>query len=154
MNNYLAATPAKKSKGTLAKGFKAPVQSVSHPVREKSPKPSTSGTSKSGGSIDLNTPPQLEDVDDDEFDDNDDEKCCICNKFQPSELENCQSFVFVKWAKCDLCDHWKHLIYCSDVGVVRRDVFKCPHCTHTTVSLNVYVICWSLNIYVMSETYY
>ena len=140
VKEYLAAIPAKKSEATSAKGFKPPEKSKSAPASgfrtpskssvRVSPKPSTSGISKSGGPIDLNTPPQMED-DDDEYDDSDDEKCCACNRFQPSELENCHSVVFVKWAKCDFCDHWTHLTYCSTVRVVRRgDEFRCPHCAN------------------------
>lgn len=48
--------------------------------------------------------------------DNDDlnEKCCACHKYQPAELTNCVSLVFTKWAQCDfpMCSHWTHLIYC------------------------------------------
>ncbi|XP_061186996.1 uncharacterized protein LOC133195149 [Saccostrea echinata] len=55
--------------------------------------------------------------------------CCICKKFQPDELKRCISLVFVKWAQCDKCSHWVHLIYCSPIRVVRRnDQFFCPHC--------------------------
>ena len=37
--------------------------------------------------------------------------------------------IFVKWAKCDFCDHWTHLTFCSQVKILRRDsVFRCPHC--------------------------
>jgi hypothetical protein len=56
------------------------------------------------------------------------EKCCTCHDWQPQELRNCTSVVFVKWGKCDFCDHWTHLTFCTPVRVLRRgDVFRCPH---------------------------
>ena len=56
--------------------------------------------------------------------------CCICRKWQPEQIRNCVSLVFTKWAQCDRCNHWVHLIYCSPVRFVRRnDSFFCPHCT-------------------------
>lgn len=81
--------------------------------------PSTSGTSKSGGPIDLLTPPLMDDsVDDESVVDDDDDLCCVCNKFQPEELSNCHVVTFVKWTNCAFCDHWTHLIYCSNVRVI------------------------------------
>lgn len=57
------------------------------------------------------------------------EKCCVCGLFIPTGIRNSVSLVFTKWAKYDLCDHWVHLIYCTEVRVVRRgDSFVCPHC--------------------------
>jgi hypothetical protein len=56
--------------------------------------------------------------------------CCKCNRFQPEELRRSTSLVFTKWAQCDSCSHWVHLIYCTSVRVVRRgDTFLCHHCT-------------------------
>lgn len=56
--------------------------------------------------------------------------CCICHRWQPEQIRNCVSLVFTKWAQCDRCNHWVHLIYCSPVRFVRRnDSFFCPHCT-------------------------
>ena len=57
------------------------------------------------------------------------DKCCVCHKFQPDELKNVVSLVFVKWAKCDYvgCDHWTHLMFCCKQRVVRHnDTFICP----------------------------
>jgi hypothetical protein len=57
------------------------------------------------------------------------DKCCVCKKFQPDELKNVVSLVFVKWAKCDYvgCDHWTHLMFCCKQRVVRHnDTFICP----------------------------
>jgi hypothetical protein len=138
VREYLTSVSApNKSKPTPIKKktpvFKTPVlvkQSVAKTSRSDSctPVQSTSGLQKSGGPIDLNTPVHSED-DSDISDVEDEEKCCQCGKFQPDELVNCQSVVFVKWAQCDICKHWTHLIYCSNVRVIRRgDVFKCPHC--------------------------
>ncbi|XP_053390074.1 uncharacterized protein LOC123531140 isoform X2 [Mercenaria mercenaria] len=59
----------------------------------------------------------------------DSEKCCVCHKFEPEELRNIVSLVFVKWAKCDIagCDHWTHLKFCCPQRVVRyNDSFECP----------------------------
>ena len=49
-----------------------------------------------------------------------DEKCCVCKKFMPDEARKSVSLIFTKWAQCDRCDHWVHLIYCTSVRVVRR----------------------------------
>lgn len=55
--------------------------------------------------------------------------CCKCNRFQPEELRKSTSLVFTKWAQCDNCGHWVHLIYCTPVRVIRRgDTFLCHHC--------------------------
>lgn len=57
------------------------------------------------------------------------DKCCVCHKFQPEELKNCVSLIFTQWAQCDyeMCKHWTHLTYCCKVRVVRRhDQFICP----------------------------
>ncbi|XP_060588515.1 uncharacterized protein LOC132743930 isoform X1 [Ruditapes philippinarum] len=87
VKDYISNTQ-KKSTATAPKGFRTPSKSL---FAKGNPTPSSSGTSKSGGPIDLNTPPLMEDsVDDDSVDDDDDELCCVCNKFQPEELSNCQ----------------------------------------------------------------
>lgn len=53
----------------------------------------------------------------------------FCHDWQTKELQNSTSVVFVKWGKCDFCDHWTHLQYCTPVRLLRRgDTFKCPHC--------------------------
>ncbi|KAH3748109.1 hypothetical protein DPMN_182546 [Dreissena polymorpha] len=62
-------------------------------------------------------------------DDEDDEKCCVCGRFQPIELTNCMSLIFTKWAQCDVegCGHWTHLQLCCPQRVVRRGYrFCCP----------------------------
>ncbi|KAJ8317089.1 hypothetical protein KUTeg_004993 [Tegillarca granosa] len=55
--------------------------------------------------------------------------CCICHKNSPPGLRDCLDLVIVKWALCDICGHWTHLRFCSNVRVVRRhSEFRCPHC--------------------------
>ena len=57
------------------------------------------------------------------------ELCCVCKRFQPKELKDAASLFFIEWAQCATCNHWTHLIYCSNVQFVRReDTFLCPHC--------------------------
>uniref|UniRef100_A0A8W8N8J7 N-acetyltransferase domain-containing protein n=1 Tax=Magallana gigas TaxID=29159 RepID=A0A8W8N8J7_MAGGI len=49
----------------------------------------------------------------------------FCHDWQTKELQNSTSVVFVKWGKCDFCDHLTHLQYCTPVRVLRRgDTFK------------------------------
>ncbi|XP_063420606.1 uncharacterized protein LOC134705821 [Mytilus trossulus] len=65
----------------------------------------------------------------DEDDRDDSTLCCVCNMWQPKELQDCISIVFTQWAKCEYlqCDHWTHLKFCCDVSVIRRsDKFYCP----------------------------
>lgn len=89
-----------------------------------SPKPGTSGAqSKTSGPIPVDTCSS-----DDNFTD-DEEVCCICNKWQPEELSHMAGISFVNWGQCDICGHWTHLKFCSQVKVLRRgSEFKCPHC--------------------------
>ena len=57
------------------------------------------------------------------------EKCCVCHRFQPEELQRCAQLFIVKWAACDSpgCLHWTHLWFCCDVNVLRsKDKFFCP----------------------------
>ena len=57
------------------------------------------------------------------------EKCCMCGKWEPEAIRECASVIFVKWAKCDHCSHWTHLHFCSQVKFLRRgSEFRCPHC--------------------------
>ncbi|XP_041378595.1 uncharacterized protein LOC121390755 [Gigantopelta aegis] len=67
-----------------------------------SPKPSTSGTAK--------LPPTQVDTDSDSNTD-DDEVGCHCNLFQPVEIKESASIMFVTWAQCThpTCQHWSHL---------------------------------------------
>lgn len=42
----------------------------------------------------------------------DEEKCCVCGEFEPVALKKKTYIEFVKWAQCDICEHWVHLTYC------------------------------------------
>ena len=94
--------------------------------KQTDPKPSTSGLSNGGGPINLS--PEDDDTDS-SMSVADEELCCVCGKFEPDYVRQCTSVIFTKWAQCDVCGHWTHLIYCTDVRVVRRgSEFRCPHC--------------------------
>ena len=57
------------------------------------------------------------------------EKCCVCKKLMPDEVRQSVNQIFTKWAQCDNCGHYVHLVYCSKVRVLRRgDSFLCVHC--------------------------
>jgi hypothetical protein len=92
------------------------------------PQPNTSGLNNKGGPIELSSEDsQL--VSDVELTD-DEDVCCVCNKWQPIELKDVVGVVFVKWGECSVCSHWTHLTYCIEVTVLRRNsVLKCPHCS-------------------------
>ena len=116
----------KNQKGTSkVKCSKTTIQK-SEPINlTNDPRPSTSGTSKVGGPIDLS-----QSSEDSEYTDiAEDEKCCVCHTYEAGYLKQCVYVSFVSWGKCDFCPHWTHLKSCSEVRVVRRgDVFRCPHC--------------------------
>lgn len=60
-------------------------------------------------------------------DSKDDTCCCGCGQHQPDDYKKNTYIKFLNWGKCDLCDHWTHLKYCSTVKAIRRDtVFCCP----------------------------
>lgn len=69
-----------------------------------------------------------------ELDENDEEipekeKCCICHKFEPESLKKKPYITLVNWAMCSNCTHWVHLSFCVLERVVRRDYkLLCPHC--------------------------
>ncbi|XP_052276674.1 uncharacterized protein LOC127875923 [Dreissena polymorpha] len=84
----------------------------------KSPQPSTS----KGNIVDSDIESEIEDEDPAN-------NCCICKKFSPPGLDQCDELVIVKWAQCTACGHWCHLRFCSQIRVVRRlSDFFCPHC--------------------------
>jgi hypothetical protein len=92
------------------------------------PQPSTSGLNNKGGPIELSSEDSQLFSDVELTDDED--VCCVCNKWQPIELKDVEGVVFVKWGECSICGHWTHLAYCTEVTVLRRNsVFKCPHCS-------------------------
>ena len=36
-----------------------------------------------------------------EVSEEEEEKCCICEKWEPEAIRECACVIFVKWAKCD-----------------------------------------------------
>ena len=105
------------------------IKVVSGPTTSKKifePMPSTSGLNNNKGApLDLTS----EDNVDSDFSDEERETCCKCGLWEPQAFRDCTSLLTAKWAQCDFCPHWTHLIYCSEVRVVRRgDTFRCPHC--------------------------
>lgn len=102
--------------------------SVVSSVAAGGPKASTSGTNNRGGPISLCSPARSEESTVDSIADED--LCCLCKKYEPEQLREYPGLVIVKWGKCDFCEHWTHLTFCSDVRVLRRgSIFRCPHCT-------------------------
>ena len=119
------AAPAKKSSTEpVTKIVKAErsTEPVILEVNVNEPVPGTSGLNRKGGPIDLMS-------EDSQLSTDEDELCCVCGDWQPKELRSCDSIVFSKWAKCDICTHWTHLKFCTDVRVIRcGSEFRCPHC--------------------------
>ena len=73
----------------------------------------------------------ISDIDSDSTFENEDEteRCCVCKMFEPKQLKDCVSVIFVKWAQCDFssCGHWTHLQFCCKQRVIRLgDKFFCP----------------------------
>ena len=94
------------------------------------PQPSTSGTSRKGKALDILSEDSEGSLSDEDI--GEEEKCCVCKKWEPDEIRGSAYISFVNWAKCDFCPHWTHLKTCTEVRVIRRDsVFRCPHCPST-----------------------
>lgn len=131
--NILKSIDAKQQKkvpvsSAAAESSKPAKRPKKEKITEKEEGPSTSGINRKGGPIPLLSEDEWPETSDGDSI-ADEEKCCMCHDWQPKELQNCTSVVFVKWGKCDFCDHWTHLQYCTPVRVLRRgDTFKCPHC--------------------------
>ena len=95
--------------------------------KNKDPRPSTSGLNQKGGPLHVDNSSVSSESESESIAEED--RCCVCNLFHPKELRGCQQLISVKWGQCDVCNHWTHLGYCTDVRVIRRgDIFKCPHC--------------------------
>lgn len=96
---------------------------------DSEPRPSTSGTSKAGGPINLSQSSQNSDDSEYVSQTKEEDKCCVCHTFEAEYLKHCDYISFVSWGKCDFCPHWTHLKSCTEVRVLRRgSVFRCPHC--------------------------
>ena len=126
----IAKPKAKKQSPPSVKISKSKSKVKREPVVEdESARPGTSGLSNRGGPINLTTPEDSEAESDISIDD--EEKCCVCHKFEPEELKNHDEVYFVNWGECESCGHWTHLKFCCTTRVLRRgDVFRCPHCLH------------------------
>ena len=120
------ATPKKslESKAVPKKSlFKPPIKKLLF-----SPKSPIQGCSKE------NVPPYNDTESDFSLSDDDEEVCCICKKRMPPAMNLAYVLEFAKWAQCEKCQHWTHLIHCSKVRVVRRGTqFLCPHCDASTL---------------------
>ena len=69
----------------------------------------------------------------DSLSDDDNALCVICKSAAPPEFERLireeGRVQFFKWGKCDNCDGWVHLKYCSPVQEIERgNHFKCAKC--------------------------
>lgn len=125
MKTPLQKTPNKTLSGQCKTIKSSKVAPASSKVNFR-PMPSTSGLNNNKGApLDLSS----EDNSDSDYSVDDREKCCKCGLWEPEAFRGCSSILIAKWAQCDFCSHWTHLIYCSEVRVVRRgDIFRCPHC--------------------------
>ena len=72
---------------------------------------------------------ELTDTDDESI--SEAEKCCVCKQFTPDPVRKGVAFEITGWVQCEnnLCKHWVHLKYCTDIHVVRLGAhFLCTHC--------------------------
>ena len=103
----------------------------SKPKRDNTqPQPGTSGTSKRGKALESLSEDSEGILTDEDI--GEEEKCCVCKKWEPDEIRGSAYIAFVSWGKCDFCLHWTHLKTFTEIRVIRRDsVFRCPHCPFT-----------------------
>ena len=124
--------PVSRKKSPLATESNSPkVKSVRSQSKKKSkpskPTQGTSGVSKISKVSHVNV---IEDCSSSDESVPENEKCCVCKSFTPSELRSAVSLVFTKWGCCDSCQRWVHLQYCTPIKVLRLgDSFFCPDCT-------------------------
>jgi hypothetical protein len=47
------------------------------------------------------------------------ERCCVYKQFTPDPIRNGVAFEIICWVQCEnnLCKHWVHLKYCTDIHV-------------------------------------
>ena len=92
-------------------------------------RPSTSGLGRKGGPIPLDVAEDTTSESHEGNDDDHDEKCCVCNKWQPADLEKYPCIAIISWGKFDKCAHWTPLRFCCKVRTLRRNSeFICPYC--------------------------
>ena len=125
---YYAESKSHQTSKSVApkKKSKAPIKKTNTGIKKTNKNPGPSGLAPK-----KTRPAEMNTFDSDSSTDASDEseQCCVCKKFQPSELKDAISLVFTKWAQCmfEGCDHWVHLKYCVDINVLRRhDIFFCP----------------------------
>ena len=137
IQDHNEAVSAKKKSTTLKKCSQKPYpptkalksrSPASNPKSSKvvSPKPGTSGVQKQN--IRKHPVSLFSDTSSDE-EIADEDKCCQCGKFQPTELAKSNTVYFTKWGQCMFknCLHWTHLKFCCSVWRLRaKDVFYCP----------------------------
>ncbi|XP_053382770.1 uncharacterized protein LOC128549650 [Mercenaria mercenaria] len=119
MTNYV--DQRKKSPKLSEKKAALKLKTKETKSNQLSPKPSTSGPqmNKDGPGIPVDTDSSSEEEDED--------KCCVCGKLSPPRLDDCIKIIGL--GKCDACDYWVHLAFCTEERVLRRhSVFLCPHC--------------------------
>lgn len=57
------------------------------------------------------------------------EICCVCKSFYVPREKRDGSLFFVNWVGCDVCNHWVHLKFCTDLRVARKNTqYICPCC--------------------------
>jgi hypothetical protein len=99
--------------------------------RKSMPQPSTSYAINDSHSKKNKRCVQQESSESENSDIDESEKCIICKQYQPENLDKYPHLIIVKWGRCDSCDGWVHLSFCTPIRVLRRgDSFYCPLCTH------------------------
>ena len=120
------------SEQTKSKSSKNQTNTKCHPsVTPKEPSPESQQPSTSGIVVKNKSAIFSEGLSESDTDDeNPSEKCCICQRIEPSQLKDLPYITFVNWANCDRCPHRVHLKFCIPQRVVRKDtVIVCPHCS-------------------------
>ena len=121
---FLAGSLSKKSNQDV---LKANAESKKRKLDSEVAKPSTSGNIATSTKKSVKVH-MIEDSSEGDSE-REDEVCCVCQRWQPAELQSIPGIVFVQWGKCDFCSHWTHLKFCTEVRVLRTSSkFRCPHC--------------------------
>ena len=78
-----------------------------------------------------------------------DDKYSVCGKFTPDAVRYSESEIFTKRVSCDGCNQWTHLIYCTNVRVVRHgDSFFCPHSSPEEWVLASHWVQWKFSMFI------